>query len=173
MRRRLPLLLFLVLFGCSGDPGTGPVEVVWDRDVCARCNMVLSDRFHAAQVRFSPPDKTSQVRMFDDFGCALLWLDQQPWRTDLAVEIWVSDHRNGDWIDAKTAHYRTHQLTPMEYGLGAQLQASGDTLDFDQAKAHVLEVERRYNVHGAHLKQHAAKRQPTSDRTTEPASAGR
>ena len=85
-----------LLLGCSGDPGTGPVEVKWDRDICTRCNMVLSDREHSAQVRYTPGDgKRSQVRKFDDLGCAVLWLDQQPWRTESGVEIWVTDHRNG------------------------------------------------------------------------------
>ena len=76
--RRASLLLITataLLVGCSGDPGTGPVEVKWDRDVCVRCNMVLSDREHSAQVRYTPTDGgRSQVRKFDDLGCAVLWL---------------------------------------------------------------------------------------------------
>ncbi|MCB1726823.1 MAG: hypothetical protein KDI22_05265, partial [Gammaproteobacteria bacterium] len=88
---RLLIATALLLAGCSGDPGTGPVEVKWDRDVCTRCNMVLSDREHSAQVRYTPADgKRSQVRKFDDLGCAVLWLDQQPWHDEPGVEIWVT-----------------------------------------------------------------------------------
>ena len=94
--------ILILLAACSGDPKSGPVEVKWDRDVCQRCNMVLSDRFHAAQIRHTPPNEASQVRLFDDLGCALLWLDQQPGNAGAKVEIWVTDHRNGEWIEARS-----------------------------------------------------------------------
>ena len=150
---RLPAIaMTLTLVACSGDPGTGPVEVKWDRDACVRCNMVLSDRRHSAQVRFTPADgKPSQVRKFDDFGCAVLWLDQQPWRDAPGVELWVNAHDDGAWIDARSAHFRPGMLTPMQYGLGAQRQAGAGTLDFTQARAHVYEIEKTFNVHGGNL----------------------
>ena len=55
VRGRLPLLGLLSVLamsgaGCSGDPGTGPLEVRWDRFSCDRCRMVLSDPKHSAQV---------------------------------------------------------------------------------------------------------------------------
>ena len=144
--------LTLLLSACSGDPGTGPVEVKWDRDACARCNMVLSDRQHAAQVRHTPADGgRSEAWRFDDFGCAVLWLDQQAWANDASVEIWVTDQHNGQWIDARTAHYTPGRITPMQYGLGAQTEASADTLDFTQAREHVYAIERRFNIHGGNL----------------------
>lgn len=150
---RWPMLAVgLLLAACSGDPGTGPVEVKWDRDACARCNMVLSDRQHAAQVRRPAGDGTrGLVKKFDDLGCAILWLDQQPWRDEAGVEVWVSDHRSGEWLDARRAFYVTGRLTPMQYGLGAQADAAAGTLDFTQARERVYEVERRFNVHGGNL----------------------
>lgn len=148
----------IALSGCSGDPGTGPVEIKWDRDVCKRCNMVLSDRNHAAQIRFQNADTRQTVWKFDDLGCALLWLDKQPWRDDPGVEIWVSEHASGNWIDARTAHYVPGQLTPMEYGLGAQTEPTADTLSFAQARSHIAQIERRFNAHGTHLEQAAAAR---------------
>ena len=144
--------LLFVLSACSGDPGTGPAEVKWDRDTCARCNMVLSDRRHAAQVRYRPADGSrGQLKKFDDLGCAVLWLDQQPWREQSGVEIWVNDSHSGEWIDARSAHYKPGSLTPMQYGLGAQPKAGPGTLDFTQAREHIYEVERRFNVHGGNL----------------------
>ena len=153
-------LLTALLAGCSGDPGSGPVEVKWDRDVCVRCNMVLSDRKHAAQVRYSPAGQRSRVQLFDDLGCAVLWLDKQPWGSDPAVEIWVTDHQDGSWIDARSARYLPGQITPMEYGLGAQpaIDADAETLSFEQARAHIAQIEQRFNVHGAHLEQAAKAR---------------
>ncbi len=144
------LLLALLLAAC-GDPGTGPVDVKWDRIACERCRMVLSDRHHAAQVRVQDPGGGSSVYLFDDLGCALIWLEDKPAKADPSAEIWVNDWRTGDWIDARTAYYVPNQVTPMEYGLGAQSDPAPGTLSFDQAREHVFEVERKYNVHGGHL----------------------
>ncbi|MCP4285812.1 MAG: hypothetical protein GY792_15355 [Gammaproteobacteria bacterium] len=157
------LLAVFLLSACSADPGTGPAEVKWDRYACERCRMVLSDRHFAAQVRYLPEGKKrSKVLKFDDIGCATLWLQDKPWRDDPQIQIWVADHRNGDWINARTASYVKNKLTPMEYGLGAQSEPASGSLDFEQAKAHIVEVEKRFNIHGVQLldrlKQQATKR---------------
>ncbi len=152
LRSATVIALLFILSACSGDPGTGPAEVKWDRDTCARCNMVLSDRRHAAQVRYRPADGSRvQLKKFDDLGCAVLWLDQQPWRDQAGVEIWVNDRHSGEWIDARSAQYTPGSLTPMQYGLGAQSRAGPGTLDFAQAREHIYEVERRFNIHGGNL----------------------
>ncbi|MCB1861306.1 MAG: hypothetical protein KDI47_06200, partial [Gammaproteobacteria bacterium] len=56
------------------------------------------------------------------------------------------------------------KLTPMEYGLGAQSDPAPEALDFEQAKAHVVEVEKRFNIHGVqlldHLKEQEENREP-------------
>ena len=148
------LLLGLALFvaGCSGDPGTGPVAIKWDRDTCTRCNMVLSDREHSAQVRRPAADGSrSRVHTFDDIGCAVLWLEQQPWRDQAGVEIWVTDYRDGAWIDARAAHFVRGRVTPMQYGLGAQRDPAAGALDFAAAVEHIRHVERRFNIHGGNL----------------------
>ena len=164
--------LLLVLAACSGDPGSGPVEVKWDRDACARCNMVLSDRQHSAQVRYMPADGTrGQLKKFDDIGCAVLWLEQQPWRNEAGVEIWVTDHLDGQWIDARTAHYVMGRLTPMQYGLGAQSDPAPGTIDVAATTEHIDEVERRFNVHGGNL-EHAGPASPAGANEGKPAAAG-
>ncbi|MEA3273852.1 MAG: hypothetical protein U9Q81_00825 [Pseudomonadota bacterium] len=164
MHRSLAIVaLFLSwgLTGCEWDPGTGPVDVKWDRKTCERCRMVLSDRKHSAEVRVKPTDGKSKVLFFDDIGCAVIWLEDKPFREDASTEIWVTDWRNGEWIDARAATYLPGQVTPMEYGLGAQPEPAQGGLDYAQAKAHIFDVERRFNVHGAHLEQTAAEREET------------
>ncbi len=147
-------LIFLLLAGCGGDPGTGPREVKWDRDACERCRMVLSDRHHAAQVRYRPAGAArSRVAPFDDIGCATLWLEEQPWKENGGVEIWVVDHRDGRWIDARGAAYLANRVTPMGYGLVAQSDPVEGGLTFEQAIERVNEVERRFNAHSDHLLQ--------------------
>jgi copper chaperone NosL len=145
-------LLLTALAACSGDSGEGPKAVKWDRDACERCRMVLSDRYSSAQIRYLPPQrKRSRVAMFDDFGCAVLWLQDKPWRDDPRTEFWVTDHRSGEWIDARQATYVTGQMTPMEYGLGAQLEWREGGLSYAQAKHHVMQVEQRFTAQGVQL----------------------
>lgn len=144
-------LAITLLTACSGDPGSGPLDPKWDRFACERCRMVLSDRKHSAQVRLPKADGRSQVLFFDDIGCAVIWLDDKPSRDDPSTEIWVTDWRTGDWIDARQAHYLTGQLTPMEYGLGAQAEPTHGAMGFAAAREHLFEVEQKYNVHGGHL----------------------
>jgi nitrous oxide reductase accessory protein NosL len=137
-----------LLVAACGDPGTGPVDVKWDRVTCERCRMVLSDRHHAAQIRVRAPDGRSRVHPFDDLGCALIWLEDKVSKDDPATEIWVNDWRTGDWIDARTAFYVVAQVTPMEYGLGAQPDPAPGTLTFEQARTRILEREHHHGLHG-------------------------
>ena len=157
------LLIVLVLPACSGDPGTGAVTPKWDRDGCERCRMVLSDRLHSAQIRHAVPGKRAKVRLFDDIGCAVIWLQDKPWGDAPTTEIWVNDHRTGEWIDARKATYVKGQQTPMEYGLGAQAAPAPEGLSFAQARAHILEVEKRFNVHGVHLRETGSARSKAGD----------
>ncbi|MDJ0806744.1 MAG: hypothetical protein QNJ78_07910 [Gammaproteobacteria bacterium] len=152
---RLLVLSFVVLpllSACLGDAGSGPKEVKWDRDACERCRMVLSDRHSSAQIRYQPPDKKrSRVAVFDDFGCAVLWLEDKPWKDDPNTEFWITDHRSGAWINARQSTYLPGKLTPMEYGLGGQLEWQEGGLSFEQARQHVHSVERRFTVQGVQL----------------------
>ena len=148
MIRFLVLLIsFNVLLACS-EQNTGPVKVHWDRDTCERCRMVVSDPKHAAQVRYRDEKNKSRIHSFDDIGCAVIWLDKQAWRDAESTEVWVTDHRDGKWIDATKAFYITGQITPMEYGLGAQDSAAEGSLDYTGAKKHIYSIEKRYNKHG-------------------------
>jgi len=143
-----------MITGCTGEPDTGPVEVKWDRDTCERCRMVLSDPHFAAQIRYYPEGKKRpKVEKFDDIGCATLWLEDKAWKDDGRTEFWVADHRTKEWIDAKTATYVLKKTTPMEYGLGAQPEATSGGMSFEQAKVHIADVEERFNVHGLQLQQ--------------------
>ena len=156
-------LLILLLNGCSVDPGDGPADVRWDRHACERCRMVLSDRHNSAQVRYLPEGKKrTKVLYFDDIGCATLWLEDKPWKDNPETQIWVTEHNTGNWIDARTATYVKGKITPMEYGLGAQSNPDPNGLNFEQAKKHIEEVEKRFSIHGVQLldrfREQAAKR---------------
>ena len=150
MKFLLSSLLVLFLLNACSESQSGAIEPHWDRDTCERCRMVLSDRFHSAQIRFIDEKNKSRVRMFDDIGCAIIWLEDKPWRDKPDTEIWVNDHRNGNWIDARKAFYVSGHTTSMEYGLGAQAEPSGDTMNFSAAKKFIFAKEKRSNRHGNH-----------------------
>ena len=145
----LSIMLISSLFaGCENTPTSGPVEVRWDRDVCERCVMAVSDPHFSAQIRGGPAGGEQKVYKFDDLGCAVIWLDKQDWKDSPDNEIWVNHYQTDEWIDAQTAHYIKDQLTPMNYGLGAQLEATPEALSFDEAKTHIYKIEEELNLHG-------------------------
>jgi nitrous oxide reductase accessory protein NosL len=109
-------LLFLLIAGCTGSSSTGPADIKWDRDACRECTMVISDRHFAAQVRGGPK---AAVAKFDDLGCAMKWLDKQPWADEPATQLWVARQADGVWLDGKTAHYVAGKTSPMGFNFGA------------------------------------------------------
>jgi nitrous oxide reductase accessory protein NosL len=149
--RILPsLLLVAVLTACTQPDQSGPGEIRWDQETCTRCAMSIGDREYAAQVRGGASNAATRLYKFDDIGCAVIWLDQQPWKDDPRTEIWVADHRDGNWIDARKALYVTGRNTPMGYGLGAQTDSGTGLLDFSMAKKHIYTVEKSRHIHGGH-----------------------
>ena len=145
------VILLLSVAACN-DKQTGPADVKWDRDSCSRCQMMLSERNFSAQVRVFPEGKRSRVHKFDDIGCAVLWLDkQQAYKADSKTEIWVNDYKTREWINARQAWYIKDEITPMGYGLGAQLQQADGALNYDEAIKHIYLVEKKFNIHGGNL----------------------
>lgn len=116
------LVLGLLLLAC-GDPGHGPARLVFDRDACEHCGMVITDRSFAAQVRIG-----RTPHRFDDLGCALEWVDEQAGGGE-PDELWVMDPATQQWIDARKASFRGGQRTPMGYGFGAQPSGAAEAPD--------------------------------------------
>jgi len=141
------LLITFLLAGCAGEDATGPGDVRWDRESCTRCAMAVSDRHYSAQVRGGAAGQKTRLYKFDDIGCAVVWLDQQDWKDDARTEIWVTDQLSGEWIDARLASYVTGKVTPMDYGLGAQREASPRAMDFAQARKHIYTEDVRKHLH--------------------------
>lgn len=124
------LLLMTVLAGC-GDETTGPATIHWDRDVCERCRMMISDRRFPAQAR----DAKGRAHLFDDFGDMVMWLKEQD-LLNAPVLLYVTDLESGAWLDARNARYSRGHHTPMGFGLAAH--AKGGDMDFSQAVSAIL-----------------------------------
>ena len=111
--------------------------------------MAVSDPNYSAQIRQpAQQNELSKVYKFDDIGCAVIWLQDKPWKDDASTEIWVNDYRNGEWIDARKAHYVSGKNTPMNYGLGAQSEPLAESLDFAAASKHIMQTEKSEHIHG-------------------------
>ncbi|MCP4291510.1 MAG: protein NosL [bacterium] len=131
-------LMGVVLFsGCSPSEKTGPKEVRWDREMCVRCLMAVSDKTFSAQIRGAQEGKRTKVYFFDDLGCAVLWLDEQKWKNGPRTEIWVTNYKDGSWIDATKCFYSKGHITPMDFELGAQVESGQGTLNYEQACEHI------------------------------------
>ena len=139
---------FLLLSACSPEETSGPGEVRWDRETCTHCNMAVGDRHYAAQVRGAPAGEKTKLYKFDDIGCAIIWLKEQPWKDEPGTEIWVKDYRDGEWIDARKASYVKARISPMNYGLGAQTEVTEGALDYTQATAYIMVREEEHHQHG-------------------------
>lgn len=135
LQKTVVIFIFLssiVLFinGCDrGNKERLAIEVTWDRDVCLECRMALSDNRYAAQI----VDEDGKNYLFDDAGCAVLWLRKQDWRDN--GRVWVSDVNTSKWIEADKANWifgDTH--TPMGYGFAATISTVEKPMNFETVK---------------------------------------
>jgi len=107
-----------VLVSCSGPPPDGPPVIVVGEDVCASCDMIISDeRFACASV--AETDRGPSPRLFDDLNCQITYERAHP--DEHFLYRWVHDYSGGGWIPAEDAFYvRADALrTPMASGTAA------------------------------------------------------
>ena len=137
-------LLLAPLAGCGkqGHWPEGMAEIKWDRDTCARCNMVISDPRFAAELRGG--EKNTAFK-FDDIGCLVFWLRdkaaQHPWMAEPATRLWVADAADmsgATWLDARQAHYLGGRLSPMGYNFAAAREAVSGSLTFEAMREQIL-----------------------------------
>lgn len=142
---RLSPLAAAVTAACGKDGHwpEGMVEIKWDRDVCDRCKMVISDRRFAAEMRGGPKD---QAYKFDDIGCALFFIKEKaadfPWLNEAATRFWVADSQssreNPRWLEARKAQYGGGARSPMGYNQSASALPVAGGLDFESTRTHLL-----------------------------------
>lgn len=129
----------------------GMVPIKWDRDACAKCGMVISDRRFAVEIRGGPHRAAFK---FDDIGCAATWYGEKratlAWLDEDTTRYWVADFaRQGTaWLDARRARYATGARSPMGYDFAAYADDRPGSLDFAALALHVSKGARAHGGHG-------------------------
>jgi copper chaperone NosL len=139
-----PLASLLAACGKASGWPEGMVEIKWDRDTCARCNMVISDRRFAAQIRGGEEDRAFK---FDDIGCLVFWIRDKaaahPWMATPAIRMWVADatgrpDQPARWLDPRSAQFLPGRISPMGYNFAAVAGAEAGSIDFAALREQLL-----------------------------------
>jgi copper chaperone NosL len=90
----------------------GPVDIVWNREPCAHCHMLVGEPAFAAEIVTTDGD----VIVFDDPGCLVRYLEEH---TPPVHRIWFHDSTRDHWLSAQEVGFVPGAATPMNYGLAA------------------------------------------------------
>ncbi len=115
-------LLTVLLIGCAKVDMDAPPEIVYGRDICTRCGMIIEDTHFAASYMTT----SGEPRIFDDIGDMLVHQAE----TGEEVHVyWVRDYETGEWLRAEESFFvQTSEIhTPMGYGLLAIKEKGGAT----------------------------------------------
>lgn len=128
------LLVVFSFIGCQEKSTSGPAKINWDRDMCDRCVMVISDRKNTVQLR---DPSTNKLYKFDDIGCMVIWFIDEKIEFKDKAAIWVTDVESGEWIDARAAFYTSGNITPMGFGFSAyknknSIKSGTEILTYDE-----------------------------------------
>src|SRR5690606_30348883 len=89
------ILMMAVIGGCSGDSGPQPIDEAVD--VCASCNMSVSDVTVAAEL----VHRDGEVLKFDQIGCLAVYLISN----DTDEEAYVWSFHSKKWIRTDQAYF--------------------------------------------------------------------
>jgi copper chaperone NosL len=137
-RRRRALGALLALAAALAAPacrrGEGPQPIVFDREPCAHCRMLISEPRFAAQLQGA--DGT--VASFDDPGCLFAY---QAARPPAEGALWFHHVREERWLPGDRVAFTDVTPTPMGYGLGAVDADTPGALALGEARARVARRE--------------------------------
>lgn len=131
----------LTLTSCGSHSADGPPAVMLDEDVCAFCNMIISDERSATASLIQGP-RGPEARLFDDFNCQVLFEQDNP--DQRVIVRWSHDYGNATWLKTETAHFLSSDelRTPMASEIAAyerlgdaqraQEELGGEVLSFEQ-----------------------------------------
>jgi len=128
------LLVGAVSLAGACRPAPGPDPIVYDREACAHCRMLISEPRFAAQRK-----DASGTASFDDPGCLLASLEGRP---APAGGLWFHHVREERWIPGDRVAFEPVPKTPMGYGLGAVDAGTAGALSLETARERVAAFRR-------------------------------
>lgn len=111
-------------------PPDGPAPIAWDREACAHCGMLISDRGFAAQLHTA----AGLVTSFDDPGCLLRY---EATRAPDVHARWFHHHGEERWIEGAQVAFLPVPRSPMGYGLAATDAGVAGALSLEEARERV------------------------------------
>jgi copper chaperone NosL len=115
-------LISLALVACAqGQTTIQPPAIHYGEDLCAECNMIISDpRFACGYLHEISPGRYASL-IFDDIGDMLASHPEQQ-----IVAWYVHDYTTEEWLDATQAFYviSSEIPTPMAHGIAAHATAA-------------------------------------------------
>lgn len=136
MRTRAAWIAVLGTMGCSPSLPSGPVDIVWDEEVCAECRMHIGEPAFAAQLQTAD----GEVHSFDDVGCLIRFRDA---RTPAVHAIWLRHAEADRWLRYEEAAFVEAVQSPMGYGLAAVPAGSPGSFSVEEGERRVRAREAR------------------------------
>ena len=121
------LVAWLALTALACERREGPHPIVWDREPCAHCRMLISEPRFAAQLE----TEAGEVQSFDDTGCLLAASEARALRPRAR---WFHHVREDRWLDGDHVAFEKSGESPMGYGLGAVDAGTRGALSLDEAR---------------------------------------
>jgi copper chaperone NosL len=110
-------MLALLASACAtAADASGPPEIVYGRDICLECGMLITEPRFAAAYWYE-----DEARRFDDIGNMLIYgIEHAELEVD-SSSAWVHDYQTEVWLSADDAYYvlAPGLVTPMGWGLVA------------------------------------------------------
>lgn len=130
------LVLAVVLYVVASNRQTldGPKDVIWDKTACVFCAMHLGDPRFAAQLSTADGD----TYFYDDPGCLFLHQHELERSQTSIHSRWFHKMDGQGWINGSEVAFLRSENTPMDYGFGAVVAGSPDSIDLNAAAAEVL-----------------------------------
>lgn len=104
----------------------GPRPIVWDRETCAECHMMISDRHYAAQLQ----TQEGEVLDFDDPACLMTYVVHHHPRIQV---IYFRQSQQDRWVDYHSVAFLHSVDSPMGHGYEAVDAGTPGSISFDQA----------------------------------------
>lgn len=126
-RRLLGLVVLALALDACGPP-EGPQPIVWDREPCAHCRMLISDAAFAAQLHLAD----GAVESFDDPGCLFARLELRHPRVHA---LWFHHMREDRWLPGDGVAFVRGAKTPMDFGFGAVDPGTPESISSEAVRA--------------------------------------